>query len=264
MNIENACREVQQKGPGTYRIRYQDGKTETKRLFSNPGTFFLCEMLPRKRKKGKIINPSLISTMTAIEKMPEKKSASRNEPSFAAFLRNLHKAEACLSASGLWPGQLACVKALLSHTEEELREFYDFVNTPDYSMDGFSAWYESVNKKALALGAGALSVDELVNISRPSGIKRIPYPGGERDAERMRLYIEAVVREHTPTSVMPVEQSYSGISWRGPRFDHDVRVRWENEAKEVRGWYDEEYHGCGNGYYFLLLDHHYAMFMEKD
>lgn len=270
MNIEIACREVQQKGPSTYRIRYQDGKTETKRLFSNPGTFLLCEMLPRKRKKGKIINSSLINTMTAIEKMPEKKSASRNEPSFDAFRHNLVKVYRYTLASGLWPSTCKGAKAMTETPDDKLRALFDlFENHWEKTGEGktykdFSEWYSAVEKAASELGGGCFSVDELDNLRKPCAIKSIPFPKKDRDSGLIRTAIQNVIKNRSPHSGMPVEQSYIGLSWRSPRYDHDARVRWENGKDEPCGYYSEEYHNCGNGYYWILLDHQHAMFVEKD
>jgi hypothetical protein len=31
-----------------------------------------------------------------------------------------------------------------------------------------------------------------------------------------------------------------------------------------RAWYSSEYAGCGNGQYYILINPHYASFMEPD
>lgn len=45
----------------------------------------------------------------------------------------------------------------------------------------------------------------------------------------------------------------------------DIRVETRMGADGVfRAWYSSEYAGCGNGQYYLLINPHYASFMEPD
>ena len=44
--------------------------------------------------------------------------------------------------------------------------------------------------------------------------------------------------------------------------NYDVSVKYE--PTKQRCWYSEEYRGCGNGYYYIALNHSTALFCEKD
>ena len=41
-------------------------------------------------------------------------------------------------------------------------------------------------------------------------------------------------------------------------------VSFQLKAKERKAWYSEEYRGCGNGHYYLALNHSCALFYEHD
>jgi hypothetical protein len=45
----------------------------------------------------------------------------------------------------------------------------------------------------------------------------------------------------------------------------DIRVETQMGADGIfRAWYSSEYAGCGNGQYYILINPHYASFMERD
>ena len=46
------------------------------------------------------------------------------------------------------------------------------------------------------------------------------------------------------------------------RTSYDVSFEYRAEAKKA--WYSEEYKNCGNGHYYLALDHNTALFCEND
>lgn len=51
------------------------------------------------------------------------------------------------------------------------------------------------------------------------------------------------------------------FAWRDG-YDNSVEVSFSDD--EARGWYSEEYKGCGNGHYYLLFDATHAIFYEDD
>ena len=262
MLLETACQTVREHGAGTYRICSRDGRRATRRLFCNPGTTLLCEFLPRKRRKGTPISPAEISLWNTLAKM---KTSSRTQSSFDIFRHNFVLIERYTTSSGLWPSKCASAKRFLANPTSELRAFYDHLTMdPEKRHKDWTAWYEKGEKEAVRLGANAFSIDELCSLCRRGGIKSIPYPHKEHDTAYMAAAIRKMIDQKSPHSGMPLEQSYEGLSWTGPRYDHDARVRWDNSSDEPRGWYDEEYHGCGNGYYWIMLDASHAMFIEKD
>lgn len=52
-------------------------------------------------------------------------------------------------------------------------------------------------------------------------------------------------------------------AWRDG-YDNSVEVRFSDSDGEAKGWYSEEYKGCGNGHYYLLFDADHAIFYEDD
>lgn len=46
-------------------------------------------------------------------------------------------------------------------------------------------------------------------------------------------------------------------------YDNTLEISFENNDYP-RGWYSEEYRGCGNGHYYLLFDATHAIFYEDD
>lgn len=45
---------------------------------------------------------------------------------------------------------------------------------------------------------------------------------------------------------------------------YDCSVEYKVSDNEKRAWYSEEYRGCANGYYYILLDDKHIAFKEKD
>jgi hypothetical protein len=45
-------------------------------------------------------------------------------------------------------------------------------------------------------------------------------------------------------------------------YDNSYEVRFDSDYP--RGWYSEEFRGCGNGHYYFLLDNCHAIFGEDD
>lgn len=45
---------------------------------------------------------------------------------------------------------------------------------------------------------------------------------------------------------------------------YDCSIEYKVSDDEKRAWYSEEYRGCGNGYYYVLLDDKHIAFREKD
>ena len=53
-------------------------------------------------------------------------------------------------------------------------------------------------------------------------------------------------------------------SWSQNRIQVSYDVSVEYDAEKQRAYYSEEYRRCGNGHYYLALDHSTAMFYEDD
>lgn len=257
---------LQQHGCGTYKVKTLSRRTFTKRIFSNPGTDFACEMIPGCRKKGIRIDENDVREWTSATPVAKRSAASRNEPSFEAFRRNLKKIFLYLSESKLWPRHLTAAQNLLNADRTDLEILYNLVNEKYYEKDykDYSEWSEKANTELKRLKAGDFSIDEMINICRPSGIKAIPYENTkEWHIDMMNNAIRKVLKEHFPNSSMPPEQSRIGLSWRG-KYDYSAHVTWNNAYQEAQGFYSEEYHDCGNGYYYIMLDAAHALFVEKD
>ena len=253
---------LQKHGAGTYKIKTANGRTLSKRLFSNPGTTFACEMLPRCSRKGRLITADYVQDWETIEPVEKKAAPSRTEPSYAAFLNNLNKILVFLTGSGLWKRHLEATKNLLGADQTELQALFTLANENWYEKNykSFFEWNEKVCAKLTELNAGAFSIDEIINISRPSGVKAIPY---EKPKEWLVGTINKTIKQILHDKDNQSKDNDFLHTWGG-KYDYSIHVCWDEKEQDAKGYFSEEYHGCGNGYYYIMLDAEHAMFVEKD
>ena len=107
-----------------------------------------------------------------------------------------------------------------------------------------------MHKLAVSLGRDSLSFhcDSIVDTAR-KGIKSVNYDKYSRDIYKPIL--KDAITNKKPTQ----------YAWR-KGYDNSIEVSMYEDI--IRGWYSEEYVGCTNGHYYLLLDECHAMFCEHD
>ena len=142
---------------------------------------------------------------------------------------NAAKVVKYLEASGLWEGYLQDLKKALTLSDEEL-----FVprDEPDY--------YHKISEKF-----EHLSVDGYFSLFQKDGVRTVNW-GHHKD------YKERVAQAMANKSPLT-------LSWT---VSYDNSIEYAPDKK--RAWYSEEYRGCGNGHYYLMLDAEHVGFCEDD
>lgn len=173
--------------------------------------------------------------------------------------KRIDRAIKCLESSGLSPELLEYFKKLRSIPLKDLREMKDIyhesynkgkwdellkIQMNDFQDKGFLtkypfAFYETKD------GIKAIEhdfIDEKSNCKLKS-----MYFGYRNKSEKEWIKKALENKEDYSTRV---------------RTSYDVTFTYD--AKKNRAWYDEEYKNCGNGHYYLALDHSTALFIEND
>ena len=210
-----------------FKVLFNDGRVEKKRLFYSDKLYTPYEYLKGKKSYGSPLYDSSIESWVEINSITkiDKYKKVRN------FLSNSVK---YLSVSGLWSNMKNDFEKLLSLSENEFKYYIDCDYNERFKLDkeyNISQW-----------------VDDLV-YSAYKGIKTINYYKYERDEIR-----EIVKNKITNNG----DYRYK---WRNV-YDNCVETTTINGI--YCGWYSEEYKDCGNGYYYLMLDEKRAIFIEKD
>ena len=176
-----------------------------------------------------------------------------------AWQRRMKRAIKCLESSGLWTDiKNMFVKLLYSGmTLQEKSEIYELY------------WkYECTSKE--------ISEDEKVKAYIPY-LRRFPFVFYEDDNENLHINTEYI----SELSDCKLKSMYFGKYANkcikdglqqaiknktdysaGQTVSYDVSVNYQ--AKDNKAWYSEEYRNCGNGHYYLALDHSTALYYEDD
>ena len=96
---------------------------------------------------------------------------------------------------------------------------------------------------------GFIGIDAFGRMFHKNAIKAVNYDKSWSFEEQVRQAIANKEDYHSPR-------------WE-KGYDNSVSVK-KGEDGIVRGWYSEEYRGCGNGHYYLLIDAKHAIFYEND
>lgn len=148
--------------------------------------------------------------------------------------RNTKSIVKYLTASGMWPDILANMLKLQGLSDDDLKYLYE-------------CEYDDHNKFMQEHGIDHISPDMYHSLSSQRGIITINWGGAYNDWIK-RGWLEALNEK----------RKYS-MRWT-VSYDNSVEYNPEGE----RAWYSEEYRGCGNGHYYLLLDEKHAAFREDD
>lgn len=215
---------VKTNGNGTYKVTYKDGTKANVRLFYYQGGDCLCKFKRGSRRLGLYF---VLDDVVSIE-LPVSKT--ENE----IFLHTLKRLIKSLEESGLWADILQWAKWVDSLTDEEFDA---------YKTRVFNAPFGSET------GTGFIGIDAFGRMFRKNAIKAVNYDKYWSFEEQVSLAIANKEDYHSPT-------------WE-KGYDNSVSVQ-KGKDGIVRGWYSEEYRGCGNGHYYLLIDAKHAIFSEND
>lgn len=208
-------------------ITYLNGNKCVKRLFVSVQNN-VCEFIPRSRTKGTILYIDNISMIKVQETDNNAIDCCRNN------LKNVIK---YLTASGLWEPMLSGANFFLTLDDETL-----------LSMRTWDGYYKVMNDATQKQGIQWFGMDCFANLFTRK-IKTANFHNYDRVLQKERLS-QAIANK-------------TGIrhNWR-KGYDNSLEVRLDDDY--LKGWYSEEYKGCGNGHYYFLLDNCHVLYAEDD
>lgn len=211
---------------GKFIVTYKNGTKENKRLFVSSSDN-VCEFYPRSQTKGSVI---LTDNILSI------KPKCNNSSEISCCRNNLRLVVKYLTASGLWEPMLNGAKLLQTLSDDVLLSMKDWdgyhnkakeLFTDDVKWFGSECFHNLFSKK----------------------IKTMNFMSYDREYQRRRLK-ESIGKKEKLT-----------YRWR-KNYDNHYEVNFFEDY--ARGWYSEEYKGCGNGHYYFMLDESHALFGEDD
>jgi hypothetical protein len=206
-------------------VTMANGDKERKRMFiSRDG--WVCEFKKRSRTRGRCIScEELWKSVEPVKANTDKVSVcKRNTKSIIKYL----------TSSGFWPDILANMIKLQELSDEDLKYLCE-------------CEYDEHNTFMKEHGIDHISPDMYYSLISKRGIITINW-GDASNNWIKRGWLEALNEK----------RKYS-MRWT-VSYDNSVEYNPEGE----RAWYSEEYRGCGNGHYYLLLDEKHAAFREDD
>lgn len=160
--------------------------------------------------------------------------------------KRLKRAVKLLNESGLWSNIKEVYENLLKYniTLEEKKKIYDLDEWNDHNPavdyckeKGYNFM---INEK------GRIKTDYIWEISR---------------CELKSMYFGKYDNRYDKERIKKALEDKTELSLRS-RANYDVSFEYNPEKKYA--WYSEEYKDCGNGHYYLALDHNTALFSEND
>jgi len=182
--------------------------------------------------------------------------AINKTPSDVKWLKDVKRAIKLLEKSGLWENILKDFKRVEKLGWNTWQKIYELNNTT------FCKGYEE-NKaeqvkrikeimpeliKTNDEGKEYIDTDFLWHWSNKISIKKMNFCEGEANKYKLAQIKEAL-------------ENKTDIHITGRR-NYDISFEYKGDSK--RAWYSEEYKGCGNGHYYLALNHEYALYYEDD
>lgn len=213
---------------GKFKVTYSTGNVEVRRLFISTCDD-ICEFAYRSRKRGRMIS---VHGIIGIEPKTDTDTSGIRK-----CRNNLKNVVKYLTASGFWSPMLNGAKYLLSLSDEEL-----------IAMCSWEQYHKVMNAELSAKGIQWFGSDCFSNMFHRS-IKTMNFDRYDRHFQK-RLLSENIANR--------VNCSHR---WTNG-YDNSYEIRFDE--KYIRGWYSEEYRGCGNGHYYFLLDECHAIFGEDD
>ena len=162
---------------------------------------------------------------------------------FSLFMRRANKAVEMLEESGLWEDIKENIKYFLSLDENEQREM-----VCDITSDFYKNFYEQT------YGDGKYSWVNCYQVFASFAHKRCWKSIAWSKYAR-------TTRTNEVKQAIANKKNFS-VKWRNG-YDNSVEISLGEDGK-LRGWYSEEFYGCGNGHYYLLFDKSHAIFYEDD
>lgn len=238
MTLEQIYKIVAEGGDGMYIVKASNGSERNKYFFiTERGT--LCMKKRSNAHIGWTFNSYDAAFILKVRKYEGFK------PTVKLLRQRAYKALQMLEKSGMWKSLQDSLKAVLKHSDSELAAFIK-----DVQKDEYNTWKEMYE--------GGKYVDIctdwreiILNMCKKECFKSIRYRRYDREWNTKRM--QAAMRDKE-------EFSYR---WENG-YDCSIELECSSEEEGIRGWYSEEYRGCGNGHYYILLDETHAIFHDDD
>ena len=164
----------------------------------------------------------------------------------AKWHKRMARAVKYLNGSGLWPEMKDMYLNLLTMNVTDWKAARDSFWASHGTDDGYA-----VRDKALLAKYPFLADADSFYFTEPAEarIKKM-YFGSELDGKIARYNLCDAVLKHQAYHTGRIQAGY------------DVSAEYAPDKQ--KGWYSEEYRGCGNGHYYMMLDGVYAVFVEDD
>jgi hypothetical protein len=211
-----------------------NGKVEKKRLFISINND-VCEYKKGSRRYGYRLYDYDVMNWESV-------TPYQTKITDVVKVRNyMNKVVKYLTASGLWANIREDYEIILSLTDDVL---------DDIIHSSWTDQRDKLQKIATEMGKDKLSFhcDGIIYTAK-KGIKSVNYD--------------------THSKMTDISMVESGIK-QGKLYNHKWHKGYDNSVEVktngdiICGWYSEEYKGCGNGHYYLLLDARHAHFYEDD
>lgn len=166
-----------------------------------------------------------------------------DDEKFKTFMKRVKKAHTMLEKSGLWSDIKDCLNKFIGMDEDYQRQMYS-----DIVSDSYELFYNQTFTGGKYEWVNCYQMFE--SFVKEKCFKSISYRSWERQEKNEEVI--AAIRD---------KKEYSNRWHNGYDISLNIMV---NEDGYMRGVYSEEYTGCGNGHYYLLLDATHAIFYEDD
>lgn len=235
MEIINLISREIKNGNNKFKIFYNNGKKpEIKRLFISDN-WYICYFKQHSTKRGYELNMFNVNEIIPINR----RYSNQKE----IFNHNCDLVIKYLTASGMWANILERVKV---YKEIGYEKFIEIINNSN-SNDIYKLFHEKNID---------FSYDDETLLSK-NFIKHIKYSkfgvGSKEDINNLYNSVFFNASNNKKTDGV--------IRWR---YGYDNRVSYRIKDEEKVGWYSEEFQGCGNGHYYIMLDNCHAAFREDD
>lgn len=225
-----------------YVVKYKDGKRKILKIGLHDGWIYAVRK--RCRKMAHYVAPYEYAEWESMKRyMPRPKNTDElKDMLHKRVLNRAKKAIEMLSKSGMWNNIKDELEYFVSLPEAEQRELVVSVDTDSYNfykMTFSGQKYSWVNYHFL--------FEQFV---KDKCWKSLAWRRYERST--YTAYLQKCIEDKT---------NYSHRWVNG--YDNSVELAMQKDGV-FRGWYSEEYRGCGNGHYYLLLDATHAIHCEDD
>lgn len=231
-NLTEIVKQNAERGRYNFRVSYKDGRTIDTRLFVGDKTGWVCEFNPRSSTKGHFFALADVVSIVCISPKPQSEltfdEKMKKAVKYYQYKRNFFLKHA---HRDLWPDLW---KQFTEDKTEQLivalRNKWEHSTEKDYlSHSYFDVRHDLDIPWFEDNRPNILDVSKLFNFS----------------SINLALAIKA-------------KRDYSARG-RG-KYDYSLSY----QAKDNMAWFSEEYKGCLNGHYYLLISEKVAMFTESD